>query len=92
MLDLPDTNIRYHFDSVLGFIHEAVEQGGGVLVHCNAGVSRSATLVIAYIMKYQKLRFEHALDKVKSVRPSVKPNDGFLKQLRDYDLELGSEQ
>lgn len=92
LLDLPDTNIRYHFDSVFGFMNEAVEQGGSVLVHCNAGVSRSATLVIAYIMKHQKLRFEHAFDKVKGVRPSVRPNEGFLKQLHDYDLELASEQ
>lgn len=88
LLDLPDSNIRCHFDSVLGFMREAVLSGGKVLVHCNAGVSRSSTLVIAYIMKYEQKRFNDAYMQVKSQRSSIRPNDGFERQLREYEKEL----
>jgi atypical dual specificity phosphatase len=88
LLDLPDSDIRSHFDTVLVFMHEAVEKGGRVLVHCNAGVSRSSTFVIAYIMRFHQKRFNDAFSQVKSARSSIRPNDGFMKQLTAYDLEL----
>ncbi|KAI6184247.1 Dual specificity phosphatase domain containing protein [Aphelenchoides bicaudatus] len=88
LLDLPDTDIRSHFDTVFDFIHNAIEKKGRVLIHCNAGVSRSSTLAIAYIMKFQNLRFQDAFDQVKAARPLIHPNDGFLKQLKLFDVEL----
>jgi protein-tyrosine phosphatase len=91
LLDLPDSDIRSHFDTVFGFMHGAIENRGRVLVHCNAGVSRSSTLVIAYIMKYHCKSFEDAHTLVKAARSSIRPNDGFLKQLKAYDLELTSQ-
>jgi atypical dual specificity phosphatase len=69
-------------------MRDAIENNGNVLIHCNAGVSRSSTLAIAYIMKYENKRFQDAFNQVKSVRPSIRPNDGFERQLREYDKEL----
>ena len=50
-------------------------------MHCMAGVSRSATLVIAYIMKKYKMSLDEAKKLVEAKRPFINPNPGFIKQL-----------
>jgi len=90
LLDLPDSDIRPHFDTVLPFMRDAVEGGGKVLVHCNAGVSRSASFAIAYIIRFHKSKFLDAFNQVRGVRPAVKPNAGFERQLREYEKELAA--
>lgn len=54
----------------------ALEKGGRVIVHCYYGVSRSATIVIAYIMKKYKISYEKAFDRVKAKRSIISPNQG----------------
>ena len=83
ILDLPDTDITVYFDECFAFI-DAARQDGCVFVHCNAGVSRSAAVVIAYLMSSQQMSFDDALAHLKSHRPSVRPNDGFMTALRKY--------
>ncbi|XP_013784671.2 dual specificity protein phosphatase 19-like isoform X2 [Limulus polyphemus] len=87
IFDLPETNIRIFFDDCFYFI-DSGRQEGGVLVHCNAGVSRSATIVVGYLMNREKLSLDEALSKVISVRPFIRPNDGFMQQLIEYEKEL----
>ena len=70
-------------DEVADMIKEGVEKGG-ILVHCMAGVSRSATCVIAYLMREHKHSLRSALELVRSKRPIVCPNYGFHKQLKEY--------
>ncbi|XP_076145028.1 dual specificity protein phosphatase 19b isoform X1 [Alosa pseudoharengus] len=84
VLDVPETDITSYFPECFAFIDQARNQGGVVLVHCNAGVSRSASVAIAYLMSRDTLSFQEALDAVKAARPSVCPNPGFLKQLKSY--------
>ena len=55
-----------------------------MFVHCNAGVSRAATVVIAYYMKTQQADFITAYEHVKTIRPCIRPNDGFGQQLKEY--------
>lgn len=57
---------------------------GKVLVHCTVGVSRSATLVLAYLMIRQNLTLVEAIKTVKDHR-GVIPNRGFLRQLNGLD-------
>lgn len=52
-----------------------------ILVHCSAGMSRSASIVIGYLIIYHNLDFEKAYHYVLSRRPCIYPNDGFIKQL-----------
>jgi len=70
--------------SALDFIQSAKDEGGKVLVHCNAGISRAPTVAILYLMKYELFSSEEALAAVKSVRPGVKPNQGFLRQIKEF--------
>jgi hypothetical protein len=55
------------------------------------GVSRSASIVIAYLMKYQNMTFRDALAYARVCRPRVSPNIGFCRQLKRYGLQLRAE-
>ncbi|ESO89447.1 hypothetical protein LOTGIDRAFT_125232 [Lottia gigantea] len=83
-MDLEDTDLLTYIDECNSFIDDGLVKGG-VLVHCFVGSSRSATIVIAYLMNKLNLTFQEALDKVKTLRPLVKPNQGFLHQLHLYE-------
>ncbi|PHT94908.1 Dual specificity protein phosphatase 1 [Capsicum chinense] len=86
--DRVDENISHYFEECFNYIEEAKGQGGGVLVHCFAGKSRSATIVIAYLMKKHAMSHNEAYQLVKSKRPVVSPNAGFVAQLENYDKTL----
>jgi protein-tyrosine phosphatase len=64
------------------------EGGGAVLVHCYAGVSRSASCVIAFLMQECGLTFMEAMTYVRKKRPIVFPNFGFQRQLMDFEKAL----
>ncbi|GAB4820258.1 hypothetical protein N2152v2_007304 [Parachlorella kessleri] len=69
---------------MFAFIEEGL-QSGGVLVHCLAGVSRSATVVIGYLMWKNILPFHQARRHVAAVRPWIRPNSGFEQQLLAFE-------
>ncbi|KAF8960298.1 hypothetical protein BDZ97DRAFT_2037868 [Flammula alnicola] len=79
--DTENTDIMTHFLPSIHFIQAELDKGRGVLVHCQAGVSRSSTIVAAYLMYSKKIDPQAALDLIKKARPSVEPNQGFLQQL-----------
>jgi len=76
-----------HIDESVAFIEEALSSGS-ILVHCAAGVSRSASLTVAYVMKQMGLSYEQALELVMKKR-WVSPNQGFEQQLKQYQERLG---
>jgi len=65
-----------HFPASIAFIKDGLKKGG-VLVHCFAGVSRSATIVIAYLMQEKEMNMEHAFSFASRARPIIFPNMGF---------------
>ena len=67
------------------FIEDSLNNKEGILVHCLGGISRSATIVTAYIMKSRKYRVKEALKFVKGKRTWISPNSGFIKQLKEYE-------
>ncbi|XP_068117652.1 dual specificity protein phosphatase 22-A-like [Hyperolius riggenbachi] len=86
--DSSSQNLIQHFRKCIKFIHECRLHGGGCLVHCLAGVSRSTTIVVAYLMTVTSLGWEDCLSAVKAVRSYVSPNLGFQKQLQEYEMTL----
>ncbi|XP_039095854.1 dual specificity protein phosphatase 16 isoform X1 [Hyaena hyaena] len=75
-------------DKSVDFIEKAKACNGCVLVHCLAGVSRSATIAIAYIMKRMDMSLDEAYRFVKEKRPTISPNFNFLGQLLDYEKKI----
>lgn len=79
--DAADQTLYHVFEPAYKFIYDAISKGGTVMVHCYAGVSRSASIVIYFLMKSQKVGLQKALEQLKSVRPIINPNHGFMHQL-----------
>lgn len=82
--DTCDCDISVYFDEISDIIHKEKI----VLVNCAAGISRSSTIVIAYIMKYYKLNLKHAFLHVQNRRRQICPNKNFLRCLFDYETKL----
>ena len=82
--DFPRENIIQYFGECLLFI----EDNRKILVHCVAGASRSATIVIAYLMWKNQLDFKESAKFVEQVRPCINPNYGFVRQLQIFDKLL----
>ncbi|XP_069555821.1 dual specificity protein phosphatase 26-like [Brachyistius frenatus] len=85
--DSCEFDMSVNFQAAADFIHRALSRGGKVLVHCHVGVSRSATLVLAYLMLKHNLTLVEAICVVKDNR-GVIPNRGFLRQLIKLDGQL----
>lgn len=70
-------------DSILPYINQCcdfINDSKKILVHCNAGISRSPSIIIAYLIKEKKMKFEEAFNYVKKKR-NIKPNESFYKEL-----------
>jgi atypical dual specificity phosphatase len=76
-LDVPWENLAKHFGTCNKFISNVIHNNGSVFVHCYGGVSRSPTIVIAYLMQEHKMNFFSALNFVRQRRPVTYPNAGF---------------
>lgn len=59
-----------------------------ILVHCRAGISRSSSIVVYYLMRRRGMSYDQALKYLKDRRPIVSPNTWYEKQLRDMDMAL----
>jgi len=66
------------------FIDNAVLSNKNILVHCMAGISRSVSMVIYYLMKKHHINYENAITIVKDRRPIANPNNSFKLQLQKY--------
>ncbi|XP_026206515.1 dual specificity protein phosphatase 13-like [Anabas testudineus] len=81
-------DLDVYFHPAAEFIHKALKSPDGkVLVHCIMGMSRSSTLVLAYLMIYHQLPLKQALQKLIQKR-AIYPNRNFLALLLDLDLQL----
>ncbi|KAL9655066.1 hypothetical protein ABK040_008848 [Willaertia magna] len=101
-----EENLLEYIDKCVSFIENALDidnkeknnnntnnnnQINKCYVHCKAGVSRSASMVIAYLMKSRKLNVDEALEFVRSKRPQVCPNLSFINQLKIYEQSLNKD-
>ncbi|KAH3760508.1 dual specificity protein phosphatase 1 [Pelomyxa schiedti] len=93
-MTLPDevgADITCYFHRAIDFIDQALQRGS-VLVHCVWGMSRSPTIVIAYLMQRKGMSFWAALRYLKHVRPIVSPNSGFKQQLIAFGKTLACQR
>lgn len=85
MYDLPNFELSPIINECIHYIENVHNSGKRIFIHCNAGISRSPSVVIAFVMKYLKINFDKAFEYVKKTRPAIKPNDGFILQLKNYN-------
>ncbi|XP_055706125.1 dual specificity protein phosphatase 15 isoform X2 [Phlebotomus papatasi] len=90
--DTPDQNLAQYFSVCNDFIHAARLREGNVLIHCLAGMSRSVTVAVAYIMSVTPLTWREALKVVRAGRAVANPNLGFQNQLQEFESAKLSEE
>jgi Leucine-rich repeat (LRR) protein/predicted protein tyrosine phosphatase len=83
--DNADQEMLPAFGVAHAFIAEAVESGGAVLIHCQAGVSRSVTIAASFLIAKQRMTAAEALHFVQSKRPAAKPIQHFVEELKRYE-------
>lgn len=88
LADAATSDLLSHLETATDFVHTSILNGGKIAVHSLEGVSRAASLVIAYLMKYRSLNLQTAFDKVAKKRPDVRVNRGFWRQLHAYEFYL----
>ncbi len=82
--DTLNANIAQHFPSTFGFLQQKIEvENKRVYVHCHAGVSRSAVVVIHYLAKHTGKDLPEVAAFVSEHRPDIYPNSSFIQQLVD---------
>jgi predicted protein tyrosine phosphatase len=89
--DMQKSDIKSKFVEAIQFIEEVKQNrkpGERLLIHCAQGVSRSSTIVIAYLMKSQNMKLQEALSHVRQNRRIINPNPGFMKQLSQFESEI----
>ncbi|XP_048650497.1 dual specificity protein phosphatase 18-like [Marmota marmota marmota] len=86
--DAPISKLYDFFDPIADHNHSVEMKQGCILLHCAAGMSRSATLCLAYLMKYHAMSLLDAHTWTKSCRPIIRPNTGFGEQLIHYEFQL----
>lgn len=85
-------NLKQYFDEAFTFIDTARRSGGAVLIHCQAGVSRSPTIAVAYLIKNYPMCMVDAYRFVKSRRSIISPNLNFMGQLLEFEQALKREK
>ncbi|RWS10183.1 dual specificity protein phosphatase 14-like protein [Dinothrombium tinctorium] len=81
-------DISPYFDFVADKMNQVLEKGGNVVVHCVSGISRSPTLVIAFLIKYRMMTLHESFNFVHSKRSIIRPNNGFFKQLIEFESKI----
>lgn len=82
-----DDGVELSFNDMwfgINSIKEAMEAGGKILVHCHAGISRSTSMVIAYLMVYAGLSWDEALETIRKTRPHVMPNPAIERSVKRH--------
>jgi protein-tyrosine phosphatase len=91
VFDSKGANLSQYFNSCVDFIDKS-KHHGAVLVHCVQGVSRSTSIVLAYLMKSKGVPLDKALEFVRKRRPVARPNASFMKQLQDFEHRCMAER
>jgi len=85
--DSTEDDLSQYFKKCCSFIDKA-RKSGAVLVHCHAGISRSPSIAIAYLMYNEHMSYEEAMTFIKRRDDLFEPNSAFASQLQDFEKEL----
>ena len=83
--DSGDEDIKKYFDDITDIIND--NKNNNILVHCRVGKSRSATFILAYLMRYENMNLKKSLDFLRSKR-NIQPNIYFFDNLIKYEYDI----
>jgi protein-tyrosine phosphatase len=83
--DNVNQDMKQFFQKSNEFIREALKKPGKILIHCGAGISRSTTILCAYLINEFQMKTKQAMELCKNARPFCQPNNGFIQQLKEYE-------
>lgn len=86
--DASDAPLLSRLPSLVASIEATRDKGGVVLVHCHGGVSRSPAVVAAFLMTHHGWTRDKALAHLRTLRPCIDPNTGFLAALEAWEVKL----
>ncbi|KAG2382944.1 hypothetical protein C9374_004911 [Naegleria lovaniensis] len=86
--DNPNEALEHHIPQALQFINDCMKEKGTILVHCQAGISRSSSMVIAFVMNCLRMNLHDAYHYVKKRRSCISPNVGFISKLANYEIQI----
>ncbi|KAJ3228790.1 hypothetical protein HDU81_005884 [Chytriomyces hyalinus] len=86
--DTPAAPIRWILEKCCEVLEAARVLGENVLVHCHAGVSRSSTIVLAYLMRWRRFTLYESWLLTYKARPIIRPNEGFSRALQELEYEM----
>ncbi|KAE8614709.1 hypothetical protein XENTR_v10008274 [Xenopus tropicalis] len=86
--DSHKADISSWFNEAIDFIDSVKNSGGRVFVHCQAGISRSATICLAYLMRTNRVKLDEAFEFVKQRRSIISPNFSFMGQLLQFESQV----
>lgn len=82
--------IKY-LDEIVDLIYHYLSNNKKIYIHCAQGISRSASIIIYYMMKYEQISFDRAYSKLYVMRSCISPNINFVKELKKRDIYWSSE-
>ncbi|OAJ33133.1 dual specificity protein phosphatase family protein [Piscirickettsia salmonis] len=86
--DSTDQDLRQYFLKINQFLREAIETGQPIFIHCQQGMSRSASALSAFILAESKCSLEEAIGLIRGHRGCIDPNLGFITQLLAFQQSL----
>lgn len=81
------SSITPYLSKACEFIEKCIEQKGKVLVHCEEGISRSSSVIIAYLIFKEGISYREAFNKVSNICPKIQPNPTFKKELISFHMQ-----
>ncbi len=82
--DSSEQNLEAHFNEAFEFLDRMEKENKVCIIHCHAGINRSATIALAYFMKKMNIRLYDAYEYLSLLRPGIIYNTNFRKQLINY--------
>ena len=89
--EITDTNeeqIDKYFETIYTDITGHITSGKNILVHCKEGISRSATIIAAFLMQRNKISRKEAIEFISKIKPNIDPNDGFMDKLKSLEYKI----
>jgi protein-tyrosine phosphatase len=89
--DFGKTNLDEIFSTCLNFIESALLNKKNILVHCDGGINRAPSIIIAYLIVKEKWTAKTALAYLMEIRPCISPRENYIRQLRELEIKIRGE-